>query len=649
MPGNVTTTLTSNARHDPKTGSNSDSGNLEIFGRAGNDGGWLVSGGLVGSYLVRDGYNLLPRRLYLGVERGPVRTSAGVLVDPQNFRRFAGLEATLGGPGLNLRLHGGRSLNEAWEGGHPNQTWGNWVYGAEFSGAFLNRVYGRLGFSEELTVDGVRDNAVFSYSVNGNLSESLRLFSGGRYLPEDGGFRLDAGASFLIGPVNGQLSYVRTNLPPFFDIRDFPRYNDSRGRLALLFRPKDWIALQASGEVGEHVAAASAGADLKYGGLYFIGRRDRGSNTNAYGGLANLRTPIIKGLLSFEAHGSALFEDGNFIGLDHGLRMDLGAGAVFVPTSWLALTARGGYAGSPIVGYGPYVGVNAVVGAAYSTGNARPDVPRLSHSPAPSRKPAKSAMATVPRLFGQRMQEVFPSFPHNTHVVDQKIGCVTCHSPAPLFDLREDKKALCSDCHDDDDFKDNKMPGFAKLAPVRHAAPVPDVACETCHDVTALEAPTGGWGQIIRHPHDSEISKPAGLAWNGHGSRQDATCRTCHTDSSSVQYNNHTVPACNTCHDGLISPHNPNGWLSGGHVMAARVDVETCTTCHTALSSCRSCHSENGVKSSDTHHGIGFMRFGGDNKMKHGRVAASSGGAVCGACHSPDDARPEAQCKSCHN
>lgn len=674
--GAVRTTVTSDTRANWLTGQYLERGFLSAEGR------WITEDNLAayvtfsGRYLFRledgDHYTFVPGVGLLGLQKGIFTGEAGLFYSAGPFwtsERLLGAKLRLGEPWLYGEAYGGRQLIDVWEEGVPTQHWNNWLVGATLAGgpSFL---HARVNYEQEIEPGGDMSEGRLSYNLTGRPGwDRLVLFSAGKvFLVSEEGHEVRAGAR--VAAIDRILiieaSYVLSNLPPFFrfaGIDEMPGYEDQRGRLAVTFTPAKWLSTTVAGEIGEHNIVGEFGLSTPYVGATFLYRNDRDFGGHDVGGTLYGIVPF-RDDLSLNPYATVLHEGAD--GLSQGGTLfNTGGRITWAPLKYLGISLGGGYMNTPHAGEGGFVMLTLVGGAAAASGRPSSSRPsRLSYS-LPSQGQAKWTPAMVARRFGAFMKSIAGSFSHNYHMTDSDIReanggpvtCDVCHSTGTLIRLPKPKMdKVCSDCHE---WEDGLADVFGKLARVTHPGETGKATCTSCHgEIQNLSEPTGGWGTIVSNPHRSEVWEPGKQGWKGHGARQDASCSVCHTGT--VQYESHAVASCTSCHDSLTpnnyvsqSPH-PDGW-NVGHVGRARFDTQSCTTCHTSFSSCRSCHTQNSVVPTDIHHGTGFMRItsgqpGG--QMKHGALLVRSGGAVCAACHTPAsfqqyEGRQE-KCGRCH-
>lgn len=243
-------------------------------------------------------------------------------------------------------------------------------------------------------------------------------------------------------------------------------------------------------------------------------------------------------------------------------------------------------------------------------------------------------------------------FSHAYHLNEVGMACQDCHDAAGTSRFSSDnllsKKANCQACHEEQletnctfcHTSDDPSTYVAFQSPRRELIFNHDVhvngqsmECQTCHQ--GLESMTIATAKSL----------PA-----------MATCNTCHND---VTVSN----ACETCHTDFAAlrpqEHNRTNFITE-HKFLARMQDETCMTCHTE-SSCQDCHNNPGllqtgtdgrelvsprasrITANDRAQGMALKQVHDLNfRLTHG-VSASAKTADCATCHST-----ETFCSTCH-
>ncbi|HDP99474.1 MAG TPA: hypothetical protein ENN22_09880 [bacterium] len=199
-----------------------------------------------------------------------------------------------------------------------------------------------------------------------------------------------------------------------------------------------------------------------------------------------------------------------------------------------------------------------------------------------------------------RIVDYIAKFPHDKHITDPD-ACEKCHSGVStsdnIMDQHLPKMALCVDCHSDMDRDDYCLVCHAKsedLLPADHklnwrvehgvTAGVKN-DCQTCHKTEYclechqkdnLDSRVHPIGYVNRHGVDSKGNKE--------------NCLTCHEEQS----------FCVDCHQSrMVMPRNhglanwSNRTTGGRHARAARLDLDSCLSCHSDAKSdpvCVLCH-----------------------------------------------------------
>ncbi len=191
---------------------------------------------------------------------------------------------------------------------------------------------------------------------------------------------------------------------------------------------------------------------------------------------------------------------------------------------------------------------------------------------------------------------------HKLHVADMGLDCRNCHEALYVKDIVPQKEAVvkmeyCFQCHDNS---------------------TATQYCMLCHtNPTKPDDHTAGWDKI-------------------HGKKANAdlkSCLACHTSKST----------CLKCHRGARSVrtyHNPNFELS--HRYESRLSLTHCRACHSERQ-CRECHKSRGVEYKypplRKRHPLGWSNPMSSNF--HGRKARLNI-TTCTTCHTKNE------CNYCH-
>jgi hypothetical protein len=189
-------------------------------------------------------------------------------------------------------------------------------------------------------------------------------------------------------------------------------------------------------------------------------------------------------------------------------------------------------------------------------------------------------------------------FDHRKHVVDQKLGCATCHGKVEELELatRDQLPRMkgCIGCHvlgssDVGKVASGAAGGAASDRSKRKGSRAPSGACVTCHLSQAS-------GVLTTSFSSGRLLPPPWLQGAGHGADFIQRHGLVAADDSRFCGNCHQERYCVGCHDGSVRPRkiHPNDFISQ-HPMAARQNSPRCTSCHQQQSFCLSCHQRVGV------------------------------------------------------
>lgn len=168
-------------------------------------------------------------------------------------------------------------------------------------------------------------------------------------------------------------------------------------------------------------------------------------------------------------------------------------------------------------------------------------------------------------------------FAHDNHRTDSRgkpIRCVECHvdtrSVNAITAHPSIETGVCVDCHDDSD----RTPPDKQMR-----------ACETCH-----RARSSSFRTLAPRSHLPRLERPEDhtLAFRrGHGddARQNAArCARCHTFMSGASRD-----VCDECHQ-IMRPHDHNlSWREFDHGPESSARADACATCHKGTF-CTGCH-----------------------------------------------------------
>lgn len=640
---------------DPVTGYRT-TGGLDLYGRVPFFGlPYNFDATLTGLYGVDlahgSNYSIIPDETFVNVGRDFIkwRVSARAgLFRPAAWEplRVAGVRLRVDLPYANFLLYGGRAVFGIWDDNLQHLDLGGGIVGVE-AGADYKRISGRIDVrykGDDSRGQETRVSGQVAARLGGRLTASAR-----GDLRRDGegnmafnartGMHIDAGRTAI------DASYVHSALPPFLRVRsDISPPSDDRGEAIVRVDVRNGPSIQVRGEAGGRSVGGGVGVDTPFLGGVVLYRRLRDMDVNSVSATASggIRLPHGVRLLPYADFS---YQDGHVLSAnDEGVRLAGGANVVWssgnrcVDIMGGVGYAVGSFANSPFGG----ITLNWCLGG----------VSQETRAPSSSRSwmlPRISVRGLV-RRFGELMVRAAGKFSHWLHMMDAKdngnaggiksvnndkmFSCPDCHGgKQQVIGVDQTKlKSVCSNCHDMGEFAKR----FQALAMVRHPGPIPSgMGCLECHvDMSTTKAPTEGKGAIIIYPHQGQTVLPDRNIWN-HKDQVASYCdKTCH--DRYVQYQGHAVPTCDSCHSNR-SPHKAN-YAKLAHKQDAMADVAGCTSCHDDLSSCRSCHTTEGVLPRNVHNGIGFMRIE-DGDMRHGRSAE-----LCVSCHEP--AAPV--CKRCH-
>jgi len=199
-------------------------------------------------------------------------------------------------------------------------------------------------------------------------------------------------------------------------------------------------------------------------------------------------------------------------------------------------------------------------------------------------------------------------FSHNKHL-EVDLSCVTCHDSMPektdVDPIVLPSMVACLDCHEDRSVS---------------------VTCQTCHLGTDRLTPPSHEGDF-RRVH-ADLSRFDANLIDG-----EKTCQTCHQDDF-----------CQDCHESenVDERTHPLNW-EFTHALEAQSAEVTCQSCHSELTFCAECHSQNLIMPHS--HTPGWVnRIEGDGG-RH-RLEALNDIQTCMSCH-VDDA--DVICGTCHD
>ncbi len=200
-----------------------------------------------------------------------------------------------------------------------------------------------------------------------------------------------------------------------------------------------------------------------------------------------------------------------------------------------------------------------------------------------------------------RITTYIAKFPHATHI-QSSIECTTCHENVAasenILDQHLPHMQKCTSCHTDKEKIDY---------------------CYTCHSQNRDLRPAN---------HKLDWLKGHGIA--SQTMKQD--CKSCHTEEK-----------CLTCHqqDNLDRTVHPLNFVNN-HSLVAKGNIENCYTCHEEQSFCVDCHrTELVMPRSHASAGWSNTKTGGG----HARAARLDLDS-CLSCHNVSDSEPV--CLQCH-
>jgi hypothetical protein len=196
-----------------------------------------------------------------------------------------------------------------------------------------------------------------------------------------------------------------------------------------------------------------------------------------------------------------------------------------------------------------------------------------------------------------RIDAIARKFPHETHV---------------------GKGMKCESCHGETAEREPKIPGMAECRTCHETAA--DLAdCAVCHAAEEKLVPvshTKGW-----------------LSFHGVDARMDAAdCRSCHTEQ-----------ACQDCHAGEnVRPRSHRLNFAFDHALEARGNEIACATCHESREFCASCHREKRILPRDHSRADWVGGRSGGRHAEEARLDMES----CISCHESGADAPV--CADCH-
>lgn len=249
-------------------------------------------------------------------------------------------------------------------------------------------------------------------------------------------------------------------------------------------------------------------------------------------------------------------------------------------------------------------------------------------------------------------------FPHLLHVEDMGLACDECHGTvADATDLTVrllPEKDSCLECHDGDFATDECDACHADMD-----EPLPFYDSQPLHfvDFSHQYHLTAGRGCEACHPGVAEDDGSAlPRIWN------ESNCQACHSSSRpashttewswlhGIELTHANQASCNTCHEQatcdachLVQEVEPKVHPAGfilQHGFAARAGNEDCSTCHSLINDCRSCHRANQVMPMD-HNLPDWVSLDGGLHDD----AAMDEADICATCHQPAS---DPGCARCH-
>lgn len=251
-------------------------------------------------------------------------------------------------------------------------------------------------------------------------------------------------------------------------------------------------------------------------------------------------------------------------------------------------------------------------------------------------------------------------FPHELHVMDEEIECVTCHEgvsqSTSLSERLVPSMDICSDCHEVDDDDNCEMCHANTDDPLTYSDFQPTSGltyshafhlkrfsdCFNCHN--DIKTDDGQSRPVAWKKSDCSICHLANRPKSHtpdwipiHGMElmgiADTPCSMCHQESY-----------CDRCHARQqIEPRVHTSDYLIGHGLDSRAGIIDCGTCHDLVSDCATCHKQHQAMPLDhslpTWVGL-FLDEGGE----HSR-AAEDAPMTCKACHISNN---EPACVRCH-
>ncbi len=202
-----------------------------------------------------------------------------------------------------------------------------------------------------------------------------------------------------------------------------------------------------------------------------------------------------------------------------------------------------------------------------------------------------------------RIRDYIAKFPHSKHTT-QGLTCEKCHAGVAESDNIMEKHlpnmANCTECHDQlaqenycfvcHDKGEDLKPGDHNLGWKKEhglASTAADNSCKSCHlDNMCLDCHRGD--NLDREVHPLNFVNNHGLQAKGNKDN----CYTCHEELS----------FCVDCHrQRMVMPrnHSTANWSNtstgGGHARAAKLDMDSCISCHSDAAGdpvCVQCHQK---------------------------------------------------------